>query len=207
MTAREGLVETIPGRTATLFLVAGLLFIVFAAFHGVEAFLHRAAPKDIVGPAGFAFAFVGMLGLYPDLAGRSPWLSRIGAIFALLGAAAAAVTSVWHVGLWVLPASMPPFVAAVSIGMVLGQFPGYVSFGLASLRTDIHPRTVGLLLVAVPTVLAVMIVTVATGYATSGSAVVLGSVQALIHLAIGFSIRTAGASSDRAVSPVETTPK
>lgn len=189
--------EALEGRTGTLFLVAGALFIVFAALHGVEAFMGQSAPKDIFGPAGFAFAFLGMLGMYPRLSENYPRLLLFGAVIALIGLAASAITSVWHIGLWVIP-TMPEYGSAFALGMVLGQFLGYTSFGFASLRADVYSRTVSLLLVAVPAVLALMIATVATGYATSGSAVVLGSVQAILHLAIGASLWSDGEPTGQA---------
>lgn len=201
----DGVLESINRRTGSLFLVAGGLFVVFATLNGVEAFMNRSAPKDIFGPAGFAFAFLGMIGLYPRLVNRNRWLTRIGAIFATIGLITSAITSVWHIGIWAVPAATPTFFAALPAGMVLGQFLGYLPFGLASLRARVHSRTVGLLLVAVPTVLAMMIVTVATGYATSGSAVVLGGVQALIHVVIGYTLRKDGVPTDRAKPSVEPT--
>jgi hypothetical protein len=78
-----------------------------------------------------------MLGLYPSLADRSPRLTRVGALFATLGVLASAVTSLWHIGLWVFPAATPAYVTAFALGMFLGQFAGYTSFGLASLRAEI----------------------------------------------------------------------
>lgn len=210
MTDRNKVLELIEARTGTLFLVAGALFIAFAAMWGVEAFMNRSAPKNIFGPAGFAFAFVGMLGLYPALSGQSRRLARFGAIIAIVGGVGAAANSVWYVGWWVLPAVVPDPSTSVLVGgmvgaMVLGQFLGYTSFGVASLRAGVHSRTVGLLLVAVPTVLAVMIVTVATGYDSAGNAAVLGSVQALIHLAIGYTLRTGSIPTDHGEPSVEPT--
>lgn len=190
--------KSIEGRTGALFLTAGVLFVVFAALHGVEAFLNRTAPKDVFGPAGFAFAFVGMLGLYPSLVEEHPRLVRFGATFAGLGMVASMVTSGLHVGLWVFDAVIPADASVFALGMVLGQFLGYVPFGVATLRADVHSRSIGLLLVAVPTVLAAMIVTVAIGFATSESAVVLGGTQAVIHLVIGGSLWTEGVSTEHA---------
>lgn len=210
MTDRNGVLGSIEGRSGTLFLLAGVMFILFAAMWGIESFLNRSAPKNIFGPAGFAFAFVGMLGLYQSLANRSRRLAQLGAIAAIVGAVGAAGNSVSYIGWWVLPAVVPDpnttaVVGGMVGGMVLGQFLGYTSFGVASLRAGVHSRTVGLLLVGVPAVLAVMIGTVATGYAGSGSATVLGSLQALLHLAIGYTLRTDGTPTDRAEPSVEPT--
>lgn len=77
MTNRNGILGSIERQTGALFLVAGAMFFVFAAMWGVEAFLNRSAPKNIFGPAGFAFAFLGMLGLYPALADRSRRLAGL----------------------------------------------------------------------------------------------------------------------------------
>lgn len=210
MTNRNGIVESLERQTGALFLVAGAMFFVFAAMWGVEAFLNRSAPKNIFGPAGFAFAFLGMLGLYPALADRSRRLAGLGAIVAVVGTVGAAANSLSYIGWWVLPAVVPDpdtvaLVGAMVAGMVLGQFLGYTLFGVASLRAGVHSRTVGILLIAVPTVLAVMIVTVVTGNAGTGSATVLGSVQALLHLAIGYNLRTEGIPTDQedpAVEPI-----
>lgn len=195
MTDRKGVLESIARRTGTIFLVAGVLFFAFGAMWGIEVFMNRSAPKNIFGPAGFAFAFVGMLGLYPSLVNQSRRLMRFGAIVAIVGVVGAAGNSAWYIGWWVLPSLVPDpatatLVGAMVGGMLLGQFLGYTSFGVAILRVDVHSRTVGLLLVAVPIVLAVMSITVATGFASSGSATILGSVQGLLHLAIGYILQT-----------------
>lgn len=210
MTDRNRILESIERRTGTLFLVAGAMFFIFAAMWGVEAFMNRSAPKNVFGPAGFAFAFLGMLGMYPALADRSRRLAGLGAIVAIVGVVGAAANSLSYIGWWVLPTVVPDpntvaLVGGMVVGMVLGQFLGYISFGVASMRAGVHSRAVGLLLVAVPTVLAVMIATVATGYAGPGSATVLGSVQALLHLAIGYTLRKDGVPTDRATPSVEPT--
>lgn len=137
-------------------------------------------------------------------------MARFGAIVATVGAVGAAANSGWYIGWWILPGVVPnpataAFVGAMVGGMLVGQFLGYTSFGVASLRAGVHSRTVGLLLMAVPTVLAVMIVTVAIGYDSAGSASVLGSVQALIHLAIGYTLRTEGIPTEHGEPSVEPT--
>lgn len=127
---------------------------------------------------------------------------------AVIGTVGAAANSLSYIGWWVFPAVVPDpntvaLVGAMVGGMLLGQFLGYTLFGVASLRAGVHSRTVGILLIAVPTVLAVMIVTVATGYAGTEGATVLGSVQALLHLAIGYILRTEGIPTDQEEPGVE----
>jgi hypothetical protein len=186
----DGVFQRIERRTGILFLAAGALFLIWAGMQGVEAFMNRSAPVDVFGPAGFAVAFVGLLGLYPSLADRSKRLVQVGAAFAVLGFVFAAATSLWHLGLWVFPAVVPAYASALAGGMLLGQFLGYTPFGVASLRTELHSRTVGLLLVAVPVLLVALLVTLATGYASPVTAVVFDIVTALLHLAIGVTLRT-----------------
>lgn len=210
MTDRKGVLDSIARRTGTIFLVAGVLFFAFGAMWGIEVFMNRSAPKNIFGPAGFAFAFVGMLGLYPSLVDRSRRLMRFGAFVAIVGALGAASNSAWYIGWWVLPALVPDpatatVVGAMVAGMLLGQFLGYTSFGVAILRVDVHSRTVGLLLVAVPIVLGVMTITVATGYASSGSATILGGVQGLLHLAIGYNLQTENVPIEQGDPKIEAT--
>lgn len=135
---------------------------------------------------------------------------RFGAFVAIVGAVGAAGNSVWYIGWWGLPSMVPDpatsnLVGGMVGGMLLGQFLGYTTFGVAILRVGVHSRTVGLLLVAVPIVLAVMTATVATGYASSGSATVLGSVQGLLHLAIGYTIRTEDVTIEQRDPSVEPT--
>lgn len=209
MTDRNAVLKTIEGRTATLFLVAGGLLVVFAALLGVEAVMDRSAPEDIFGPAGFAFGFVGLLGLYPQLADRSPKLAGAGAVFAALGVVGGAVTSIWHIGEFagIFPAETPVYVSVFSIGIILGMTLGYLSSGVVILRADVYSRTVGLLLLAVPAVVTVMLVSVITSISSADSAVVLASGQALAHLAIGYTLRTEGVSTDRAEPSVEPTTK
>lgn len=205
MTGRNGTLEAIEGRTATLFLVAGGLLAVFAALWGVEAFTQRAAPQDIFGPAGLAVAFLGLLGLYPSIADRSPWLARVGAVTATIGVVGATVTSGWYVGVagGVFPTEPPAYIAAFAIGILVGGFLAFPSFGAATLRSDAHSRTLGLLLLAPPVILGTMTVAVAV---TGGPAIVgfiAGSAQAIAHLSIGYALRVENARSSRTTSTAD----
>lgn len=196
---RRGL-EVIEEKSALLFLVAGGLLIVFAALLGVEAVTDRAAPEDIFGPGGFAIAFVGLLGLYPTLADKTPWLARVGALFAAVGSVGAAGTSLGSLGsfMGVLPEDPPAWAAIFMLAMVIGMVPGFISFGVASLRTDIQSRTTGFLLLIPAIIFAVMFSgTVHSVVNDSLANLILSSGQALSHLAIGLTLRSQGLATDR----------
>lgn len=197
MAGSGGLFDPLEGRTPAMFLVGGGLLVVFAALLGVEAVTGGSAPEDVFGPAGLAFGFIGLLGLYPALVNRTPWLARAGAVFATLGVVGGVVTSVWHVGLWAAPGAIPDYASVFGIGIILGMIPGYLSFGVACLRTDVHARIVGLLMLAVPAVITVMLVSVVTALASADTAVLLASGQALAHLGIGYTLRAEGVRADR----------
>lgn len=165
-----------------------------AAVRGVEAFTETTPPPDVFGPAGYLLGVVGLLGLYPALAVRTPRLARV----------AAAVAVVPLVG-WVL-------VLAATLGELVGVVPAvsellpgvflvihlatlilaYALFGAAGLRADVHPRAVGGLLLAPP---ALWVAMVAGAAVIGGDAVgpfVVGGAQALVHVGIGATLRAGG---------------
>lgn len=188
-------------RSATAFLVAGALLVVFAALLGVEAFMDRTAPEDLFGPAGFLVAMVGLLGLYPTIVDRAPKLARTAAVLAAVSAIG------WFVitGLSIAEVAeiLPPLenlgVLGVAIIVVAGiaMVLAYSLFGVTSLHVDSRSRTLGLLLLAPPAIFAVMLVGGAIGYTPAWSAFALGSGQALVHLAIGTTLRTEGEPTSR----------
>lgn len=195
--------ESFEEKSATLFLGGGVLLVGFAALLGYQAFTNEPAPEDIFAGAGFALGFLGLLGLYPALADRSPWFARAGAVFAALGAIGFAVTFVVSIGQFAgaVPAEIPAWVAALQILSVVGLVPGYLAFGVASLRTDAHSRTLGLLLLA-PAI--IFSLNLATAIALSpenpeftAGPVVFASGQTLALLAIGYVLRTEGVPTDR----------
>lgn len=191
----------IEGAKSTLFLVAGGLIIVFSGLLGFEALTNSAAPEDIFGPAGFAVAFVGLLGLYPKLVEETPWIARAGAAFAVAGAVGGIVVSLGSLGstVGVLPQEPGPVAVLFILGLGVGMLPGYVTFGVASLRAGVHSRLLGLLLLAPPVIFAVML----TGafHAVTGeafTAFILSGGQALALLAIGLVLRMEDFPTERA---------
>lgn len=181
----------------TLFLLAGGILTVYAAINGMNAFTEMTLNPTGNG-LGFLFGFLGLLGLYPSLADRSPWLARVGAAGAVLGAVAFSVFTVNTLAeLLGLVSGDPPawslFVVLATTGFVLG----YLSFGVASLRSGVHPRTVGLVLLMPATVIIVMFAHMVAGYESPATVFVISSGQAMGHLAIGGSLQTKSSSTDR----------
>lgn len=185
-------------RAPALFLAGGTLVVVFATMLGYEAFTGRTAPEDIFGPAGFALGFVGLLGLVPSLVDGDALLVRAGAVVAGLAAVGATATSLANVA--ELAAVQPPgALRPLSLGIFLGMLLGYPLFAAASLRSQAHPRHLGLLLLVPPAVFALMMSGLLKAAVGSGMAnLVLSSGQAVGHLAVGFVLQ-AGALPDEGI--------
>lgn len=204
MTESGGLLTPLDGKSPVLFLLAGALLLVFVGVNVVQAFTDPAAYENLhatFGPAGLLFGFLGLLGLYPKLSDRTPRLARAGAAFVTIGAVGAAVTSVAYLGAaaGVFSGEPPAALAAFAIGILIGMIPGYLSFAVACLRTDVHSRTLGLLLLAPAIVFVTMLVSpLISTAALPIRAVVISSTQAVAHLAIGYVIWTGGIPTDRA---------
>lgn len=182
---------------------------VYAVLNGIAAFTNGAYPtvENVVGPAGFLLGFVGLLGLYPTLADRSATVTRVGAGAAALGAAGFTAIAVVNVGVLagVLPAEPPVLAAVLLAPIVIGMIPGFLAFGVASLRSDVHSTAVGLLLLAPPAIFAVMLAGAATGHASAWSAFAISAGQAFAHLAVGYVLRTEPAPAERGVRSAEAT--
>lgn len=195
-TRRWGSIERCRGP---LFLTAGLLLVAYAVLNGIVAAtdLGYETVEDVVGPAGFAVGFVGLLGLYPGVSDRSPAAARIGAVGAVFGAVGFSAISL-HAVARLAGEGPPALPAIVVLTGAIGMLAGFLAFGVASLRTGGRSRAVGLLLLVPPCVFAVM-VTQAVLFARFGvfsaavmewSAVAISGGQALAHLAIGVTLRT-----------------
>ncbi|MFC5367638.1 hypothetical protein [Salinirubrum litoreum] len=208
--------DTVPWQSlerwrAGAFLGAAGLFAVFAMLWGADVFTDI-APRpavDVFGPGGWMLAFVGLLGLYPRLPGRTTWLNRAAAVFTTVGLGGATVTAVVNLGqltgLWGQP---PAWFAVLNLLMLVGIVPGFLTFAIAVRWTDVQSQSLGLLLLVPALLFAVNVVRVTTlgPRAPTGAPFVLGSGQALAFLAIGVVLRTAETSTDRATSTADAPP-
>ncbi|MFB6205125.1 MAG: hypothetical protein ABEJ05_01155 [Haloglomus sp.] len=204
-------IRSLERRRGALFLLAGGSLVVYATFNGIAASTGISYPavENIFGPGGFVLGFLGLLGLYPSLADRSPKLARIGAVGAGLGAVGFTVITAASFGraLGVVPTQEPAWFPVLLLLVALGMIPGYLTVAAATLRTDVHPGRLGLLLLA-PAVIFATMMTQATLFRQFGllsetylmwSATAISAGQAVSHLAIGHVLRTERTGSDQEV--------
>lgn len=208
MTGRDGIWGSLERWKTTAFLVGGLLMavdaVVVAAMivTGVERLL--LVGQTFVGVAWTA-ALLGLLGLYPALADRSRWLSRVGALFAAIGVVVFAVMAVTVAAyLAGIPAGEYGDVGMYFIpGVLVGSVLGFVTFSVASLRTGVHSRTLGLLLLVPAILVLANILRFVAGFesTTITLAIVVG--DSLTMLAIGQVLRTGIADPDRTEQSID----
>jgi len=183
--------EWLEARSPTVFLVGGGLVVVYAGLHGIEA-----ATDMVLEPNPFEFGYVigflGLLGLYPTLVDKSPWLARAGAVAAVLGMIGLSAFTALHLAVLagvVVPGGPAWFGVFIPLPLI-GFVVGYFSIGIASLRTDTHPRLVGLLLLVPGIIVVVMIIQILAGWTSELQAFVISAGEAMAHLAIGATIKT-----------------
>lgn len=211
MTDSTDVLEPLGGKSATLFLVAGGLLIVFAANTGIRTFTEGgySAVHSIFGPGGFFLGIVGLFGLYPALAGQTSKLARVAGVVAAIPAVGWFVITVFGIGnaAGVLPGMSVVFPAVFPILVVLTTVLTYVLFGATSLRAGIHSRVVSIALLAP----AVPFLTLIVGLAVLAGPVewvefVIDSGHVLAYLAVGIALRTEDVPADRAEPAAEATP-
>lgn len=204
MAERNGVWKWIEQRSAKAFLIGGLLMAVDAVLvtaniaTGTEQLLLLG--QAFVGVAWTA-ALLGLLGVYPRLADRSRWLSRAGAVFAVIGVIVFATMSVtvlvYYAG---IPVGEYSDVGQFFIpGVLIGSVLAFITFSAASLRTDVHSGTFGILLL-VPAVLVVANILrfiVGLESATITLGIVIG--DAVVMLAIGYLLLNGGVRKEHAL--------
>lgn len=135
----------------TAFFAAGVLFLGTAAISGLEAFAAVSSPlwlAALLGLSGLGAGLFGLFGLYPGLANQAPRLARAGSVtVAIAGIAFVAFPLCLSAKTAGIAIPAPPivfFVIAMS-AIILG----FLLFGVATLRTQVHSREVGFLLLAI----------------------------------------------------------
>lgn len=193
--------ETLEQWSATAFLAGGAILVGFAVSLAVIGILDGSAPSNIFGGLGYMLAFLGLLGLYPGLADRSPRLARAGAVFAALGTVGFSLTFVAGVTEF-MGIDLPAWVSDAQLLNIIGLVLGFLTVGVASLRTEAHSWLLGLLLLVPAVIFAMNLVRVGVlgPFTPSWAPFLLGSMQALTMLAIGYLLRTEPTTADHVES-------
>lgn len=179
---------------AIAFLVGGLMFIpkviIEAAdiVRGVERFGTLA--RVFLG-AGWTAAFLGLLGFYPSLDDKSPWLARTGALFALIGGITFTVMAAVSLGYFTnlingeVSEVLIYFIPGVFGGIVLG----FGSFGIASLKTNIYSKGIGLLFLLLPITFLFNLSSPFIGFATLTKSLIIILILTLAMLIVSYLLR------------------
>ena len=206
MTDGNSVLGLLERWSPTLFLVSGVILIAFATSMAAIGLMDMSLPRSVFAGAGFTLAFLGLLGLYPGLADRSPRLARAGAVFAVLGALGFTVTFVIATAEFggIAP---PAWIGPLQILNIIGLLLGFSVFGVGILRTDMHANLLGGFLLVPAVVFAVNLVRVVIlgAWTPSWAPFVLGSLQALAMLSIGYSLRTESTTTERVERPTDKT--
>ena len=194
-----GLRATLARHRSTAFLVAGLMFVIDAAIVGYST---TTAGEELLllgqafVAAGWTAGFIGLLGIYPDLADRRRRLARVGLACVVVGIVVFVAMGVASVAFYtgLVRGELSALVPLLLPGVIVGSVLGFVVFGATTLRTGAHARPVGVLFV----VLGLFpVVNIGSGIAgvqsmTVTLAIVVG--LALVNLAVSYLLRDDGAA-------------
>lgn len=178
------------------FLLAGVLWLcntVFLGFTLVVGF--PILPPGLVHPlltvSGLLAAMVGLLGFYPGVAGQTPRLARVSAGLIAVAGVGMSIELVWFVTAELL--NQPDPFVGIGILSFYAAVLFFILFGIVSARTGVPPRTVSLLVLAIPaTILAsfFLVPGVYGGRSPDWASLAIGTVMSVLGLAIGYLLAT-----------------
>lgn len=183
--------RTIERWSPTLFLLGGAGVITHAAVQALEAFTSVAPPPDVFVTVGHLIAIAGLLGLYPALVDRQPWLGRVAAGLTFLALAAWMIMSA---GQFLAVAGAVESLSAVLpgvffVGVLLVTLLAYALAGVGGLRLEDRPAADGLLLLAPAALMAVLLGKTVLVGVTAADGVVIGGGLGLSMLVLGYRLR------------------
>lgn len=193
--------------TARLYLIAGVVLTVYAAINGLAVFMEAPVTPRVL-QAGYIAGFLGLLGIYPRVAHRRPWLARAGAATAVIGVVVFTISTLNNLAdLAGLTVGGLPGMSIVTAMGILAFVAGYPLVSVAVLSSGTYTRTVGLLLLAPAVIIVFMLATIVTNLVSPATVFVVSAGQAMTHLAIGSTLKIQTDSTDRneAESPTDAT--
>ncbi|QLG51069.1 hypothetical protein [Natrinema halophilum] len=201
MTEPEGAFKSLDGKSSTLFLLGGGLLVVFAANTALRTFVGTSFPpvQGLIGPAGFFFGGVGLLGLYPALANRTSQLARAAVVVAVIPVVGWPVIILRGIATQVIGITLPEVLAALPMVVIASMLLAFASFGIASLQAGIHSRITGVLLLIPATGFLLLITNAAPHF-------VIDIGHAVGYLGVGFTLQSTGIPTDSTETAVDPTP-
>ncbi len=202
MASETGRFRTLEEYAPELILVGAVLYAVFVASEILVTYSGTSIPQDTTfASVGGNLVVLGLLGLYPVLVERRPYLSRTAAVLAVIAVIAWSIV-VLGTGilkpLGMLTETPGPLALTPLVGMAT-LYAAYALLGTVVLLVDVHPRAIGVLLlvaaVSVPLVRLVL-----TGLPNFTANVV----NLLAYIAIGVILLTAEAPTDVVEPPADT---
>lgn len=190
----DSALDSLKRLSPTLWFVSGGIGVVYASLYGMEAFVGTyPSIRTFFGPAMSVAAFLALLGLYPVLAGRHPWLARVGGFCGALAIVGSFVALLEAAG--VVSDEATWFVVSQLVSIVLGMSLAFFAFGVGSLRSERYSRTVGLLLLVPALIMVLNLGIVIAGYASPEGRLLVSGFWAVTYLAIGGTLRAEDGST------------
>lgn len=191
-------------RRVALFVLAGASLVVFTVVTVAQALTSPdsyAEAREFFRSVGFLFGLLGLLGLYRSLARRRSRIGGAGVLFVVLGVLGLSISAVWSLAQFagLATTTLVPTVVLLVLEL-LGVVLGYLAFVVATLRSDVYPRTLGLLLLVPVLVFAAgaVLPEVLGSFRAVRLQPVLALFLALTHLAVGSLLRAGPAADVRA---------
>lgn len=201
MTDTDRLLESLEQRRSTVFLLAGVLLLIFAANTSARTFFGQSwqIAQSLIAPAGFLAGALGLLSLIPGLASQNARIARVAGFISGLTAVYWLIIMMGSLGDIVgpLPRSEAVFPMVFFLGVYIATILVYIVVGVASLYAGVHSKIVGLLVLGPAVMFLLLMARVAPPFAID-----LG--HALFHLGIG-SVLWTTVASERVETATDTT--
>lgn len=212
--SNRGLWKSLETWCPIVFLIAGISLSIHVVLVGLIGYAGVSISEGyhaMFGLAGLIGAIVGLLGFYPKLIDKSPRLARA-SVLAVGGAGILfSVILVWLLGSTLLVGgpqdTTPGWVGILAPLAIVLIASGFVSTSVASLRTGVPSRAVGLLLlVPVASWIVILVVSVVTNFtAPYALDFFANGAISLSWLAIGYTLQTGSATIERAGTSPDST--
>ena len=207
--------RTLERRSAEAFLVAGVLLLASPAHIGLELFMDVPLPSWMVASVilpGLIATLAGLVGLYPRIADRAPWMASIGGLFTTLAGTILLVLLGWILGDSILTTASemaigsPPDITFLILAMAMTL--AFVLFGTASLRVAVPSRLVGILLIsfALPWIASLAATSLYGSAFPRWLALAIYGPIPVVMLATGYTLRIESMPAARENSARDTTP-